>query len=264
MASTTAASSNFNPAIAAWNGTLGLPEFGRIADGDFAAAFDVALPAHLAEIEAIATNSDAPTFENTIIPLELVGDLLDRASGIFWNLSGANTNDVLQELERKLSPEMSRHYSAVMMNAALFARVDALYQDRANLGLDGEAARVLELSWKSFVRSGAKLDAADQARLAAINERLASLGTTFSQNVLADESEYALVLEREEDLAGLPDFLISSMAAAAEERGHGGKHAVTLSRSIIEPFLTFSTRRDLREQAFIAWAARGEGEGERG
>ncbi len=263
MASTTAASSDFNPAIAAWNGTLGLPEFGRIADGDFAAAFDVALPAHLAEIEAIATNPDAPTFENTIIPLELVGDLLDRASGIFWNLSGANTNDVLQELERKLSPEMSRHYSAVMMNAALFARVDALYQGRANLDLDGEAARVLELSWKSFVRSGAKLDAADQARLAAINERLASLGTTFSQNVLADESEYALVLERDEDLAGLPDFLISSMEAAAEERGHGGKHAVTLSRSIIEPFLTFSTRRDLREQAFIAWAARGEGEGER-
>ena len=113
------------------------------------------------------------------------------------------------------------------------------------------------------MRSGARLDANDQARLAAVNERLATLGTAFSQNVLADESAYALVLESDEDLAGLPDFLISSMAAAAEERGHPGKHAVTLSRSIIEPFLTFSARRDLREEAFKAWIARGEGEGER-
>jgi peptidyl-dipeptidase Dcp len=141
--------------------------------------------------------------------------------------------------------------------------VDALYRDRDNLGLDNEAARVLELTWKSFVRSGAKLDAEDQSRLAAINERLATLGTAFSQNVLADESEYALVLNTEEDLAGLPDFLISGMAAAAEERGHPGKHAVTLSRSIIEPFLTFSARRDLREEAFRAWTARGAGEGAR-
>lgn len=254
---------SINPAIVAWKGPMGLPEFAAIADSDFEAAFAVALPAHLAEINAIADNPEAPTFENTIVALERAGDLLNRAASIFWNLSGANTNDTIQALERKLSPEMSRHSSAISMNAALFARIDTLYQSREALGLDAEASRVLELTWKSFVRAGAKLGSADQARLATINERLATLGTAFSQNVLADESAYALVLETDEDLAGLPDFLISSMAAAAEERGHPGKHAVTLSRSIIEPFLTFSARRDLREEAFKAWIARGAGEGER-
>lgn len=263
MSSSAHSPASVNPAIAEWNGPLGLPDFAAIADSDFGAAFAVALPAHLAEIEAIAGNPEAPSFENTIVALERAGELLNRAASIFWNLSGANTNDTIQELERKLSPEMSRHSSAISMNAALFARVDALYQDRDKLGLDGEAARVLELTWKSFVRSGAQLGAEDQGRLAAINERLATLGTAFSQNVLADESEYALVLDSEDDLAGLPDFLISGMAAAAEERGHAGKHAVTLSRSIIEPFLTFSARRDLREEAFRAWVARGAGEGER-
>ena len=263
MSPTTATTTEFNPAIEDWQGPLGLPEFAAIADADFEAAFAAALPAHLVEINAIADNPEAPDFENTIVALERAGDLLNRTASIFWNLSGANTNDTIQALERKLSPEMSRHSSAISMNAALFARIDALYQQRETLGLDAEASRVLELTWKSFVRSGARLDTKDQARLAAVNERLATLGTAFSQNVLADESAYALVLESDEDLAGLPDFLISSMAAAAEERDHPCKHAVTLSRSIIEPFLTFSARRDLREEAFKAWIARGEGEGER-
>ena len=255
--------SDVNPAIAVWSGPLGLPDFARIEDRDFECAFAAALPAHLAEIEAIASNSAEPTFENTIVALEMAGELLTRTSGIFWKLAGANTNDTLQELERKLSPELSRHRSTIMMNRALFNRIDALYRNRESLGLAVEAGRVLELTWKSFVRSGAELDDADQARLAAINERLATLGTTFSQNVLADEREYALVLDSAEELAGLPDFLIASMSAAAEERGHAGKHAVTLSRSVIEPFLTFSERRDLREAAFRAWTARGEGAGER-
>jgi peptidyl-dipeptidase Dcp len=255
--------SDVNPAIAAWSGPLGLPDFARIADGDYEAAFAVALPAHLAEIAAIAGNPEPPTFENTIVALERAGDLLTRASGIFWQLTGANTNDTLQALERKLAPELSRHYSAISMNAALFARVDTLYRDRDALGLDPEAARVLELTWKSFVRSGARLDPDDQARLAAIGERLASLYTGFSQNVLADERDYALILDGADDLAGLPESLVSSMAAAADERGHAGRHAVTLSRSIIEPFLTFSERRDLRETAFRAWIARGEGTGAR-
>ena len=263
MASKTVSESNFNPAIAAWSGPLGLPDFASIEDRDFEAAFAAALPAHLAEIEAIANNPEEPTLENTIVAMETAGELLTRASSIFWNLSGANTNDTVQALERKLSPELSRHRSAIMMNRALFGRIDTLYQKRESLGLDAEADRVLELTWKSFVRSGAKLDETDQTRLAAINERLATLGTAFSQNVLADERDYALVLETNEDLAGLPDFVVSSMNAAAEERGHTGKYAVTLSRSIIEPFLTFSERRDLRETAFNAWVARGEGPGER-
>lgn len=263
MPSSAPSLADVNPAIVNWDGPLGLPAFDKIADRDFEAAFAVALPAHLAEIDAIAKNTEAPTFKNTIIALERAGELLDRAASIFWNLSGANTNDTIQELERKLAPEMSRHSSAITMNRALFERIDTLYREIETLGLDSEADRVLELTWKSFVRSGAQLEDADQQKLAAINERLASLGTAFSQNVLADESSYALVLENPEDLAGLPDFLISGMAAAAEERGHPGRHAVTLSRSIIEPFLTFSDRRDLREEAFKAWTARGAGDGER-
>ena len=198
------APAEINPEISTWTGPLGLPDFARIDDRDFETAFEAALPAHIAEIEAIANNADAPTFENTIVALEKAGALLTRASHIFWNLAGANTNEALQELEQKLSPEMSRHRSAIMMNRPLFERIDALYRDRENLGLDAEAGRVLELTWKSFVKSGARLDEADQARLAAINERLATLGTMFSQNVLADERDYALILETDEDLAGLP------------------------------------------------------------
>lgn len=262
MPDETSAASGFNVEIATWTGPLGLPDFARIKDRDFEAAFEAALPAHLSEIRAIVENPEEPTFENTIVALEKSGELLTRASHIFWNLAGAHTNDTLQELERKLSPDMSRHRSAIMMDRALFSRIDALYQNRGTLKLDAEASRVLELTWKSFVKSGAKLDEADQTQLAAINERLATLGTTFSQNVLADERDYALILETDEDLAGLPAFLISGMSSAATERGHEGKYAVTLSRSIIEPFLTFSDRRDLRETAFRAWVARGEEAGE--
>ncbi|HCO99952.1 MAG TPA: peptidase M3, partial [Rhodospirillaceae bacterium] len=262
MPATTDPTSEINTGLIYWRGPMGLPEFNRIDDHDFVAAFASALPAHLEEINAIAGNPNAPTFENTITALERAGEMYDRVSKVFWNLSGANTSDTLQVLERQLSPELSRHHSAIMMNTALFARIDVLYQERDNLELDGEAARVLELTWKSFLRSGAQLNADDQKRLMEINERLASLGTAFAQNVLADESDYALVLEFDNDLAGLPDFLVSSMAVAAEERGHVGKHSVTLSRSIIEPFLTFSTRRDLREEVFRAWVARGEGPGD--
>ncbi len=263
MSHTTANDSDVNPAIAVWDAQLGLPDFAHIADEDFEFAFENALPAHLSEIEEIANNPEDATFENTIVALEKAGELLNRASGIFWNIAGANTNDTLQALERKLSPELSRHYSAITMNGPLFARINALYLARESLDLSAEAARVLELTWKSFVRSGAQLKETDQARLAIINERLATLGTTFSQNVLADESDYALVLGTSDELAGLPESLISSMSAAAAERGHEGKHAVTLSRSIIEPFLTFSGRRDLRETAFKAWIARGESAGKR-
>lgn len=263
MPPSTTETPTFNPAIANWAGPLGLPEFEKIDDNDFDAAFAAAFPAHLEEIEKTAGNPAPPTFDNTIVALEQAGGLLTRVSRIFWNLAGANTNDTLQALERKLSPEFSRHYSAIMMNRDLFARVDALYQEQGSLNLTGEASRVLELTWKSFVRSGAQLNDADQSRLASINERLASLGTSFAQNMLADESDYALVLETEGDLAGLPSSLVATMGATAKERGHEGKYAVTLSRSIIEPFLTFSERRDLRETTFRAWVARGESEGER-
>ena len=251
----------FNPAVIHWSGKNGLPEFEKVTEQDFAPAFDAALATHEAEIDEIAGNPDAPTFENTIVALEIAGDDLSRVSALFWNRAGAHTNDTIQALEREISPKMSRHYSKIGMNEALFKRIDTLWEGREALSLTLEETRVLERHWKGFVRSGAKLPKADQERLAEINEKLASLGANFGQNVLADEKNWVMFLEQEEELQGLPDFLIDSMAAQARDRGEDGKYAVTLSRSIIEPFLTFSERRDLREAAFKAWTARGEHDG---
>ncbi len=181
-------------------------------------------------------------------------------SSIFWCRAGAHTNDTIQAMEREVAPKMSRHFSAISMNEKLFARIDDLYQRRDGLKLDAETLRVLERTWKGFVRSGAKLDTGGKKRLAAINEHLSSLGTSFGQNVLADEREWVLFLD-EADLAGLPDFLRSAMAEAAETRGQKGRYAVTLSRSIYEPFTTFSERRDLREAAWRAFTRRGQNGG---
>lgn len=243
--------------LTAWNGPHGLPAFELVRDEDFGPVFDAALESHMADVERIANNPEKPTIENTLQALELSGEPLERVSAIFWALAGANTNETIQALEREIAPKMARHGSEISMNPALFARIDALYQERETLGLDAETLRVIELSWKRFVRAGAKLDDAGKARLKAINEELAGLGARFGQNVLGDEKDWVLFLD-EGDLAGLPEFLKSAMAEAATSRGQKGRYAVTLSRSIYEPFTTFSERRDLREQAFRAFAGRGE------
>ena len=240
-----------------WEGPFGLPDFPRIDDESFGPVFDAALAAHQADIDSIADNPETPTIENTFAAMELAGDPLDRVSSIFWCKAGANTNDTIQATEREISPKMSRHFSAISMNEKLFARIDDLYQRRASLGLDAQTLRLVEKSWKRFVKSGAKLDASGKTRLAAINEELSSLGTTFGQNVLADEKEWVMFLG-EKDLAGLPEFLKGAMAGAVDVRGRKGEYAVTLSRSIYEPFTTFSERRDLREKAFKAFIGRGE------
>ena len=246
--------------LTGWTGPLGLPDFTAVEDSDFAPVFDAALAAHQAEIEAIAGNSAPPTVSNTLAALELAGEALGRVSAIFWCKAGANTNDQIQALEREIAPKMARHHSAIAMNAPLFARIDALYRDRAALGLDPETLRVLERTWKRFARSGALLDDTGKARLAAINEELAALGARFGQNVLADERDWVLFLEAD-DLAGLPEFLVGAMAQAAEARGRKGSYALTLSRSIYEPFTTFSERRDLREAAWRAFTMRGQNGG---
>ncbi|WP_026615321.1 M3 family metallopeptidase [Ensifer aridi] len=256
------ASASLNPALVNWTGHEGLPRFEAIKDEDFAPAFEAAFAAHEAEIEAIAGNPEPPSFENTVVALEIAGDDLSRVSALFWTQAGADTNEMIQALEREIAPKMSRHYSKIGTNPALFRRIDTLWEQREELGLDLEATRVLERHWKGFVKSGAKLDKPEQERLAAINERLAGLGAKFGQNVLADEKDWVLLLTSEEELAGLPDFLRDAMAAVARDRGEEGKYAVTLSRSTIEPFLTFSENRELREQAFRAWTARGENGGE--
>lgn len=249
-------------ALTDWNGKNGLPRFDAVRDEDFAGAFDAALTAHNTEIDTIAGDGEAPTFANTVVALETAGDELSRVSALFWNKAGAHTNPQIQALEREIAPKMSRHYSRIGMNEALFKRIDTLWEKRETLGLTNEELRVLERHWKGFVRAGAKLEKPQQERLAAINEELAGLGAQFGQNVLADEKSWKLLLSSDEELVGIPDFLRDAMAGAAKEHGEEGKFAVTLSRSIIEPFLTFSESRDLREQAFKAWVARGENGGE--
>lgn len=248
-----------NPLLRPWKGPFGIPPFEEFAPEHFRPAFDAALAEQQAEIAAIAENGEAPTFDNTIGALERSGRTLKRVGGVFFNLAGSHTNDALQAIERDMAPLLAKHRNSIFMNEALFRRVDALYRQRDSLGLNPEQARVLERYHTIFVRAGAQLGPDEKKRLAAITERLASLGTQFSQNVLADEKSFRLVLEDENDLAGLPPFLREAAAQAAEEAGLKGKYVITLSRSSIEPFLQFSSRRDLREQAFKAWAVRGDG-----
>ena len=247
-----------NPLLRDWTTPFGIPPFEAIEPTHYRPAFDTALAEQRAAIDAIAADKAEPTFDNTIAALEGSGSALKKVSAVFYNLAGSHTNDALQGIEREMAPVLAKHRNAIFMNEALFRRVDALHRRKAELGLKAEQARVLDRYHTIFVRAGAQLGAEKKQRLAAITERLATLGTQFSQNVLADEKSYTLVLDGEADLAGLPAFLREAAAHAADERGLKGRHVITLSRSSIEPFLTFSKRRDLREQAFKAWAARGD------
>jgi peptidyl-dipeptidase Dcp len=251
-----------NPFFESWETPYDLPPFGRIRPDHFMPAYERGMAEHMAEMNMIATSSDPATFANTIEALERSGRLMRRVGRVFWNLVGSISNPELQAIEREISPLLARHYSAITMNAELFARVEAVHRDCANQKLNAEQLRVLELTYKDFVRSGASLVGDDRQRMADIVARMAELTTRFGQNVLKDEADFMLVLDKQEDLAGLPQSLIASSASVAEERGHPGKHVITLSRSHVEPFLQFSQRRDLREILFSAWTKRGENGGE--
>ncbi len=246
-----------NPLLEPWTGPFEAPPFERIEPLHFRPAFDAAIARARAEIDAIAANPQPPTFSNTIEALERSGKARDKVAGVFFNLAGAASNDEIEAIEREIAPVLSRHRSETYLNDALFKRIDALKERQDALGLSAEQARVLERYHLDFTRAGAGLAPEAKDRLAAIGERLATLGAEFGQNVLADEKDWLMLLS-EGDLDGLPDFFIKSAARIAAERGHAGKFAVTLLRSSIEPFLQFSTRRDLREKAFRAWGQRGE------
>ncbi len=249
-----------NPLLADWTAPFGAPPLGEIAPEHFAPAFEQALARHRAEVATVAADTAEPDFDNTVGALERSGRLLTRVSNVFYVLAGAHTNEALQAIERDMAPKLSRHWNEIYLNNQLFARLDAVHGKAAGLGLTSEQARVLERYHAMFRRAGAGLDAAAKQRLKDIAERLASLGTAFGQNVLADEQSYVLPLA-DSDLAGLPDFAVAAARGAAEERGLNGQHAVTLSRSSVEPFLQFSARRELREKAFRAWIARGDNGG---
>ncbi|MBL0125641.1 MAG: M3 family metallopeptidase [Betaproteobacteria bacterium] len=247
-----------NPLIAPWNTPYGLPPFADIRAGHFVPAFAHALREHRGEIDAIAQSVDAPTFENTVAAFDRSGRLLKRIESLFFNLTASATSPELQTVEREMAAPLAAHNNEIFMHDGLFKRVDAVHANRKELPLNAERLRLLERVHLDFVRAGARLSGVAQKRYAQVTERLAELTTLFSQNVLADEAKYQLVLENEDDLAGLPESLRAAAMQAGIERGING-HVITLSRSLIVPFLTFSTRRDLREIAFTAWIARGEG-----
>ena len=243
-----------NALLGSWDGEFGLPPFAQVTDADFAPAFEAGLAEARANIAAIAGSRDAPTFANTIEALELAESLMDRVWGVFYNLAGADSTEAREDLQRDLAPKMSAFGSEVTNNAALFARVEALWTGRDELALTPEQARVLQLYRQMFVRSGALLEGEASARLTAVKSRLAVLGTAFSQNLLAEEREWFMELSAA-DLEGLPEFVVASAKAAGAEKGLGPM--VTLSRSLIVPFLQFSPKRALRQKAYEAWVARG-------
>ena len=243
-----------NALMGDWGGAFGLPPFGAIRDEDFRPAFDAALSEARARVAAIAGAVEAPTFANVIEALEVSEVALTRVAGVFYNLVGADSTPAREALQSDLAPVLSAYSSEITNNAALFGKVEALWAGREALALEPEQARVLELYRRMFVRSGAQLQGEAAARLTEVKARLAVLGTRFSQNLLADEREWFMELA-EADMAGLPEFVVASAVAAGVEKGLGP--VVTLSRSLIVPFLQFSPKRALRQRAYEAWVARG-------
>jgi len=225
-----------NPLLADWTTPFGLPPFDVISDADFSPAVDTALTEARANIAAIVANDDPPDFANTIEALEMADALLSRVLGAFYNVAGADSNKDREAKE-------------------LFARIEAIWDARDGLELTDEQQRVLMLTRRGFVRSGAQLEGDAAVQLREAKSRLSVLGTDFTQNLLADEREWFMVLGAD-DLRGLPDFVVATAKAAGEEKQAGGP-VVTLSRSLIVPFLQFSERRDLRQKAYEAWTARG-------
>jgi len=238
-----------------WNTPFGLAPFDAISDADFAPAMDAALAQARSGMQAIAQSSQVPSFENTIEAQEVAEAPLNQLAAAFYTLASTDSTPIREELQRNLAPKLSAYTSAVTSDVALFARIEDLWSRRASMGLSAEQERVLMLTRRDFIRAGAKLTGAEAARMAEIKSRLASLGTQFMQNLLADERDWALPLKAD-DLAGLPDFVVQAAQAAGQEKGLDGP-VVTLSRSLIVPFLEFADRRDLREMAYKAWAARG-------
>lgn len=249
-----------NPLLEDWTTPFGIAPFDRIADEDFEPAFEAALDAARAEIAAIADNAEPPGFANTIEALEVAGKRLDQVLSVFFSVAGADSNPRRQELQRAFSPKLAAYSSEIYGNKALYARIEALWSDKNNLDLSPEQARLLMLTHRGFRRAGAGLEGVADARMREIRTRLAELGTAFTQNLLADEAGWHMELT-EADLEGLPGFVVDAARAAGREQGTDGP-VITLSRSLIVPFLQFLPRRDLRETAFRAWAARGANGGE--
>ncbi|HZA49136.1 MAG TPA: M3 family metallopeptidase, partial [Myxococcaceae bacterium] len=248
-----------NPLLVAWSGPYGgVPPFHRVDVRRFEPALEAAMGEARREFDAIAGQAAPPTFENTLVAMERAGRTLSDVEIIYGVWNSTMSGPELQEVERKMSPRLAAFDDEIFQNAKLFARIEAVYQSPEKAQLTPEQQRLIWLTYTNFVRAGAKLEAAKKKRVAEINQRLATLYTSFRQNVLADEEGYVVVLDSEADLAGLPASVQAGAAAAAEARGMKGKWAFVNTRSAMEPFLTFSARRDLREKMWRNYVNRGD------
>jgi len=246
-----------NPLLRPWHSPYGLPPFAQLRPEHFAPAFDAAFANHWSEIAAIAENPAPPTFANTVVALDRAGWQFNRLADLFFNLTAAHTSAELETVERDLVPRIAAHTNSIFMNEQLFARIDAVATSAEVARLDEQDRRLLVRIHLDFIRQGARIPAGMRARYAEVVTRLAALQTRFSQNVLKDESDWVLWLDQPADRAGLGESQLANARAAAAERGRPDGYAITLARSSVVPFLTFSQRRDLREAAWRAWTGRG-------
>ncbi len=241
---------------------LQYPPFDQISTVHYLPAFEKGMADHLAEIEEIVNQSEPPDFENTLIPLELSGQLLDRVSTVFFSLSAAHTNDAINEIEVEIAPRLSAHNDQILLNAGLFARIEDLYQRRDSLDLDAEAVRLIEENYKDFVRAGAQLDSEQKQKLTAINLELAELSTRFSQNVLEEVNALAIVVDSAEELAGLTDAQIQAAADEAAARELPGKYVIPLLNTSGQPAMASLDNRALRQRIHETSMSRGHRGGE--
>ncbi|MBE0658221.1 MAG: M3 family metallopeptidase [Bryobacteraceae bacterium] len=254
-AQTTAPASD-NPFFREWTGPFGMPPFAEIRNEHFLPALERGIAEQRKEVIAIAENTAPPTFANTIEALDKTGELLDKVSGVFSNLAGAETNETIEGVSRKVAPMMAALRDDRMMNPKLFARVKAVWEKRNSSGLDAEQIRLVDEMYKEFVRGGANLDEAGKARLRAINAELSTLSVRFSQNLLKETNAYKLVIEKKEDLSGLPEGVVAAAADAAKRANLPGKWVFTLHAPSIWPFLTYADNRELRRQILTAYTMR--------
>ena len=255
---TTPSAERENPLLAEWNTPYGIPPFGEIQVSDYMPAFETAMQMHKEEIEAIVTNPDAPTFENTILALDNAGAKLNDIANTFFLIASADTNAEMQKVEAEVSPLLAAHSDEIMMNVELFQRVKKVYLGRNRAGLDAMQLRLTEKTYKDFERNGANLSAEAQAELAEINRQLSEATVKYAQNLLAANADYQLLLKSDQ-LDGLPLSIQNAAKEAAKEAGHSGKYLFTLSSPSIFPFLTYSTQRELREEIYTAYINRCNG-----
>lgn len=247
-----------NPFLTAYDTPFGVPPFDQIKEGHFKPALEAGMKQHEAEITAIVNNAESPTFDNTIVALEQAGRLLSQINTVLSNLNSAHTNDSIQAIVKEMAPVLSAHYDNIRLNEQLFARVKGLWDKRDSLELTDEQSKLLENTYKGFVRGGANLHGDDKDELRKINEELSVLTVQFNQNLLAETNAYELTIEDEKDLAGLPEGAIATAAETAKEKGQDGKWVFTLSNPSVMPFLQYADNRNLRKQIWEAYKNRGD------